>query len=79
MLILVLVLMEMEIECGVIDDKGNEIFADKIGSTYCKKSFYKYKKSKFIVDVKSTGLYLKDKILLKMNVKQYTGKQDILI
>ena len=29
----------------------------------------KYKNSKFIVDVKSTGLYAKDKVLLKNNCK----------
>ncbi len=50
---------------GVIDDKGNEIFADKIGLLIARNLSDKYKKSKFIVDVKSTALYLKDDILLK--------------
>ncbi len=50
---------------GVIDDKGNEIFADKIGLLIARNLSNKYKKSKFVVDVKSTGLYLKDDILLK--------------
>ncbi len=52
---------------GVIDNKGNEIFADKIGLLISRNLSEKYKKSKFIVDVKSTGLYLKDNILLKNN------------
>ena len=49
---------------GVIDDEGNEIFADKIGLLIARNLSYKYKKSKFVVDVKSTGLYIKDEILL---------------
>jgi len=52
---------------GVINDKGNEIFADKIGLLIARNLSEKYSKSKFIVDVKSTGLYLKDDILLKNN------------
>jgi len=52
---------------GVIDDKGNEIFSDKIGLLIARNLSEKYKKSKFIVDVKSTGLYLKDDVLLKNN------------
>jgi len=49
---------------GVIDDKGNEIFSDKIGLILARNLSKKYKKQKFIVDVKSTGLFAKDKILL---------------
>ena len=54
---------------GVIDDKGNEIFSDKIGLLIAQDLSIKHKGSKFIVDVKSTGLYAKDKILLKNNCK----------
>ncbi len=54
---------------GVIDDKGNEIFSDKVGLLIARNLSGKYKKSKFIVDVKSTGLYLKDDVLLKNNCK----------
>ena len=50
---------------GVIDNKGNEIFSDKIGLLIARNLATKYKKSKFIVDVKSTGLYSQDKILLE--------------
>ncbi len=48
---------------GVIDDKGNEIFSDKIGLLIARNLSKDHKKSKFIVDVKSTGLYSNDKIL----------------
>ena len=50
---------------GVIDNEGNEIFSDKIGLLIARNLSSKHKNSKFIVDVKSTGLYSKDKILLK--------------
>ena len=54
---------------GVIDDQGNEIFSDKIGLLIARNLSNKHKDSKFIVDVKSTGLYSKDKILLENNCK----------
>ena len=50
---------------GVIDNKGNEIFSDKIGLLIARNLSTKHKNSKFIVDVKSTGLYSKDKVLLE--------------
>ncbi len=52
---------------GVIDDKGNEIFSDKIGLLIARNLSGKHKNSKFVVDVKSTGLFSKDKILLENN------------
>ncbi len=52
---------------GVIDNKGNEIFSDKIGLLIARNLSNKHKNSKFVVDVKSTGLYSKDKILLENN------------
>jgi phosphomannomutase/phosphoglucomutase len=48
---------------GVIDDKGNEIFSDKIGLLIARNLSSKHKDSKFVVDGKSTGLYSKDKVL----------------
>ena len=54
---------------GVIDNKGNEIFSDKIGLLIARSLASKHKESKFVVDVKSTGLYAKDKILLDNNCK----------
>ena len=50
---------------GVIDNKGNEIFSDKIGLLIARNLSSEYKRSKFVVDVKSTGLYKKDKVLLE--------------
>jgi len=52
---------------GVIDNEGNEIFSDKIGLLIARNLSNKHKNSKFVVDVKSTGLYSKDKVLLENN------------
>ena len=54
---------------GVIDDKGNEIFSDKIGLLIARNLSENHKGSKFIVDVKSTGLYSTDDVLIKNNCK----------
>jgi len=54
---------------GVIDNKGNEIFSDKIGLLIARNLSHIHKNSKFVVDVKSTGLYSKDKVLLENNCK----------
>ena len=54
---------------GVIDNDGNEIFSDKIGLLIARNLSSKHKNSKFIVDVKSTGLYSKDKVLIENNCK----------
>jgi phosphomannomutase / phosphoglucomutase len=55
--------------CGVIDDKGNEIYSDKIGLLIARNLASKHNNSKFVVDVKSTGLFSKDKILLENKCK----------
>ncbi len=55
--------------CGVIDEQGNEIFSDKIGLLIARNLSSKHKNSKFIVDVKSTGLFKNDKILEKNGCK----------
>ncbi len=52
---------------GVIDNEGNEIFADKIGLLIARNISEQHKNSKFVVDVKSTGLFEKDEILIKNN------------
>ena len=52
---------------GVIDNKGNEIFSDKIGLLIARNLSSMHKNAKFVVDVKSTGLYSKDKVLLENN------------
>ena len=55
--------------CGVIDEKGKEIYSDKIGLLIARNLAPKHKNSKFIVDVKSTGLYSKDKVLTSNQCK----------
>ena len=52
---------------GVIDNNGNEIFADKIGLLIARDISNKHTESKFIVDVKSTSLFENDEILKKNN------------
>ena len=48
---------------GVIDNDGNEIFSDKIGLLIARNLSSNHKGSKFVVDVKSTGLYSTDEVL----------------
>ena len=49
--------------CGVVDDTGREIFADKIGVMLARGLSAQHKDAQFVVDVKSTGLYLTDPVL----------------
>ena len=48
---------------GVVDDKGNEVFADKIGLIIARNLSSEHNNSKFVVDVKSTGLFKTDTVL----------------
>jgi phosphomannomutase/phosphoglucomutase len=54
--------------CGVVDEKGEEIFADKIGVMLARDLATVYPKPTFVVDVKSTGLYLTDPVLQDLGV-----------
>jgi phosphomannomutase/phosphoglucomutase len=49
--------------CGVVDDQGRELFADKVGVLLARDLSQTYKNPQFVVDVKSTGLYLTDPVL----------------
>ena len=49
--------------CGVVDDEGEEIFADKIGLMLARDLAPLHPGSTFVVDVKSTGLFATDPIL----------------
>ena len=49
--------------CGVVDDTGQEIFADKIGLMLARDLSALNKDATFIVDVKSTGLFATDEVL----------------
>ena len=49
--------------CGVVDDAGEEIFADKIGLMLARDLAPDHPGAKFVVDVKSTGLFATDPVL----------------
>ena len=49
--------------CGVVDDTGEEIFADKIGLMLARDLSALHPNATFIADVKSTGLYKTDEVL----------------
>ena len=49
--------------CGVVDNTGEEIFADKIGLMLARDLAPLNPGAKFIVDVKSTGLFATDPVL----------------
>ncbi|GGG30262.1 phosphomannomutase/phosphoglucomutase [Chelatococcus composti] len=55
--------------CGVVDNEGNEIFADKIGVMLARDLSSLYPGSTFVVDVKSTGLFNTDPALKANGVK----------
>jgi phosphomannomutase len=49
--------------CGVADNEGNIIFADKIGLMLARDIAARSANAKFVVDVKSTGLFKSDPVL----------------
>jgi len=49
--------------CGVVDDQGHEIFADKVGVLLARDFSARHRGAKFVVDVKSTALYETDPLL----------------
>ena len=49
--------------CGVIDNEGGEIFADKVGVMLARDISTQHPGAKFVVDVKSTGLFMTDPVL----------------
>jgi phosphomannomutase/phosphoglucomutase len=49
--------------CGVVDDEGEEIFADKVGVLLARDLSARTKNAKFVADVKSTGIYEIDPVL----------------
>ncbi len=76
--------------CGVVDEKGEEIFADKIGLLLARSLAGQYPNARFVVDVKSTGLFMTDPVLKERGaetlywktghsyMKQYTHEQSAL-
>ncbi len=55
--------------CGVIDNEGEEIFADKVGVMLARDLSVLHPGSTFVVDVKSTGLFATDPVLRQNGVK----------
>jgi phosphomannomutase / phosphoglucomutase len=55
--------------CGVVDNRGAEIFADKIGVMLARDLSNLYPGARFVVDVKSTGLFATDPVLKANGVK----------
>jgi len=49
--------------CGVVDNEGNEIFADKVGVMLARDISSEHPGARFVVDVKSTGLFMTDPVL----------------
>jgi phosphomannomutase/phosphoglucomutase len=49
--------------CGVVDDTGEEIFADKVGVMLARDISAGHRNATFVADVKSTGLFMTDPML----------------
>src|SRR5690242_5781371 len=49
--------------CGVVDNEGEEIFADKVGVMLARDISAQHKGAIFVADVKSTGLFVTDPVL----------------
>jgi phosphomannomutase/phosphoglucomutase len=54
--------------CGVVDNEGEEIFADKVGVMLARDISALHPGATFVVDVKSTGLFVTDPVLQKNGV-----------
>ena len=55
--------------CGVVDDEGEEIFADKVGVILARDLARLHPGATFVADVKSTGLFASDPELRKHGIK----------
>ena len=55
--------------CGVVDDEGEEIFADKVGVILARDLDRLHPGATFVADVKSTGLFASDPELRKHGIK----------
>src|SRR6266513_56465 len=55
--------------CGVVDNEGEEIFADKVGVMLARDISAKLEGAVFVADVKSTGLFMTDPVLRKQGAK----------
>lgn len=55
--------------CGVIDNQGQAIFADKVGVMLARDISKSHENALFVADVKSTGLFITDPVLIKNGAK----------
>jgi phosphomannomutase/phosphoglucomutase len=55
--------------CGVVDNEGEEIFADKVGVMLARDMSSLHRNATFVVDVKSTGLFATDPMLKQNGAK----------
>jgi phosphomannomutase/phosphoglucomutase len=55
--------------CGVVDDTGEEIFADKMGVILARDLIKLHPGATFVADVKSTGLFARDPVLVEGGAK----------
>jgi phosphomannomutase / phosphoglucomutase len=55
--------------CGVVDNDGEEIFADKVGVMLARDISALQKGATFVADVKSTGLFMTDPVLIANGAK----------
>ena len=55
--------------CGVVANDGHEIFADKVGVMLARDLSALHKNATFVVDVKSTGLFTTDPVLIANGAK----------
>jgi phosphomannomutase/phosphoglucomutase len=77
--------------CGVVDNEGHEIFADKVGVMLARDLSALHPNATFVADVKSTGLFMTDPVLAKNGaralywktghsyMKRYTFEQKALV
>src|SRR5262249_44172341 len=55
--------------CGVVDNQGEEIFADKVGVMLARDMSALHPGASFVADVKSTGLFMTDPVLIERGAK----------
>jgi len=55
--------------CGIVDNEGDEIFADKVGVMLARDMSSLHPGAVFVADVKSTGLFMTDPALAKNGAK----------
>ena len=77
--------------CGVVDNEGHEIFADKVGVMLARDISSRHENAVFVADVKSTGLFITDPVLIANGartlywktghsyMKRYTHEQKALV